>query len=168
MTSKTIIGSLTTLPKSLHITPSTLMYLEIWPLKSVLKVVISLGPDLMYNWCKENWLELGQAQGGDPVSTQEKTTNVGDRLPQRLSFPAPTSWTSVSRTLREWISAVEATKSEVVGLTALENLNNPHFKCSFVNWSWWGLRLISILWEIPKVSGTASFHSDYKVPISES
>lgn len=137
------------LPKSLHVTWVSLMYLEIGPLRSVLKVVMSLGPDMIYSHVLvrrvDQWLARHR---GAILSVYRKTTHKGERLPQKPSFPAPWAWTSGSRTLREQLSVVKPTESEVLGLTTLENLANPHFKCTFVNRSWWSLRLISVLWEM--------------------
>lgn len=78
------------LPKSLHVTWVSLMYLEIGPLRSVLKVVMSLGPDMIYSHVLvrrvDQWLARHR---GVILSVYRKTTHKGERLPQKPSFPAP-------------------------------------------------------------------------------
>lgn len=78
------------LPKSLHVTRVTLMYLEIGPLRSVLKVVMSLGPDIIYNHVLVRRVDQSLARHrGEILSVYRKTTHEGERLPQKPSFPAP-------------------------------------------------------------------------------
>lgn len=99
MTSRTIVErkvilfpfkGLIMLPKSLHVTRVTLMYLEVGPLRSVLKVVMSLGPDIIYNHVLIRRVDQSLVRHrGEILSVHRKTTHEGERLPQKPSFTAP-------------------------------------------------------------------------------
>lgn len=78
------------LPKSLHVTWVTLMYLKIGKLRSVLKVVMSLGPDIIYNHVLVRRVDQSLARPkGEILWVHRKTTHEGEKLPQKPSFPAP-------------------------------------------------------------------------------
>lgn len=98
MTSRTIVErkvilfpfkGLIMLPKSLHVTLVTLMYLEVGPLRSVLKKVMSLGPDIIYNHVIRKVDQSLVRHRGEILSVHRKTTHEGERLPQKPSFTAP-------------------------------------------------------------------------------